>query len=430
MDARGEPDSPSGWRVTAGLAVVLAFGLTAVLGSCFSLFVQPMQDDNGWSRADVALGLSATSIIAPLVAPLTGWILDRVPLRPFVLVGIVLQALNVMALGAVGGSPTTFYLTMGALIITGAGASYVVASKILQGWFDRYRGRAMGAMFACQGIGMMILPPVAQWMIVHVGWRQAFVALGLVMLVPTFVAALLLVFERVPSSRRESDARSTVRPDAAPLPTMLDLLRLRVWWFLAAWNALFAFAVGGISFQLAPLFADKGVSPGTIGLALSVGAAGRMIGDLMAGALVDRFEARFVAATTMLVPIAAFAMFGFGHGAVIALVAGFVLGLASGADGCLSSYLPQKYFHPDVYGQAFMTQALAGSIGSGFAPYLGALLFEKSGGYELPLAVGAVAFALASLAALGLPRVKSSTSASAPVGIASNELSEAGHALR
>lgn len=405
MSAEHPPiDGVLGWRTVAGLSVLLAFGVTAVLGSTLSLFLAPIEQETGWSRTTIALGLSATAFIAPVVAPVTGWLIDRVSLRPFVLIGVVLQALNIAAFGLVGGNPWTFYVTMGALIFTGAGASYVVASKILQGWFDCYRGRAMGIMFAVQGIGMAVLPPIAQALIEHVGWRGAFFSLGLIMVVPCLVAATCLVFERVPAQVRADDRERLRNSEAIQLPGLFHMLRMPRWWILSLWNLLFAFAVGGLFFQLAPLVQSRGVTPTQVAYALSAMAGGRMAGDLLAGVFVDRYQARLVACFTMLVPLAALAMLAFGNGAFFVFSAMIVLGITSGADGCLSSYLPQRYFHPEVYGQAFMSQAVIGAIGGGFAPYVSALLFEGTGGYEWPIVVAAVAFAGAALSALALPQ--------------------------
>ena len=70
------PDSAASWRTLAGSGVLAMFGVSALYGSTFGLFLLPLQQGLGWSRGEIAFSLTLATLFTPLVAPLTGWVID------------------------------------------------------------------------------------------------------------------------------------------------------------------------------------------------------------------------------------------------------------------------------------------------------------------------------------------------------------------
>ena len=58
------------------------------------------------------------------------------------------------------------------------GASGVAYSRVIFGWFDRLRGRALGTMLAGGMVSAIVLPPIVVRIIRTFGWRTAWVVLG------------------------------------------------------------------------------------------------------------------------------------------------------------------------------------------------------------------------------------------------------------
>jgi MFS family permease len=137
-----------------------------------------LQQSLGWSRGEIAFALTLATLFTPLVAPLTGWVVDKVPLRPLILVGVVLQSLNFAAFSMMEGSVWVYYGLCLALMVTAAGASLLTLAKLVQGWFDRSLGRALGLLFACGGVGGILHPLWTQAVITQFGWRQAFMVMA------------------------------------------------------------------------------------------------------------------------------------------------------------------------------------------------------------------------------------------------------------
>ncbi len=387
----------------AGGSLAFVFGVPALFGSTFGLFMVPLQQSQGWSRAEIAFSLTLTTFVAWFAVLISGWLMDHVRLRPLLVVGVLLGAANLAAFSLIGADVWTFYGLVVALAFTSMGASPLALSKIVQGWFDKRLGTALGMLYACGAVGGVLHPLIMSSVIAGAGWRQAFLLMGAMALAGGLVAALWLI--------REPPVVTTALPAAAPTATaatgarspMIAFLGDATWWKLALWNFLFAMGGGFIMIHVASLLHDRGATPGQIGAALGVIGASHFAGNLLAGWLVDRISPRRMAALLMLMPLAAALLMLKGQNYAALVVAASVLGLASGSDGSLSAFLARHYFGGKLYGQAMATQMVALTLAGGVSPWVSGLMRDRSGNYDLSLTAAALAFAAAVLAGWLLP---------------------------
>lgn len=405
-------DTRASWRTLAGCGVLAMFSVGALYGATFGLFLLPLQKSLGWGRAEIAFSLTLMSFIGPLVVPVTGWIIDHVPLRPLVLWGVVAQSINLAAFGFMQGSIWVYYLLVFLLMFTAAGPSILTLAKLVQGWFDKSLGRAMGILFACGAIGGVIHPLWVQAVISQVGWREAFMTMGALSLVIAGGVAWWNVYQAGPATGGDAPAIATVA--VAPLATPMSMaafLRDLIWWKLALFNMLFAFGTGAIFLHFAALLQDRGAAPAQAAIAMSLVAAGGFFGNLLAGWLVDRWSARWLAVLLMLAPMAATLILYSGGSVGVAIAAGALLGLCSGGDNSLSIFLARRYFHPGIFGRASATQMIAATLGGGVSPWLAGMVHDRTGNYDLALLIAAGAFGAAALAAAWLPESRDAAGA-------------------
>ena len=390
-------DSPTSWRVLAGGGLAFVFGVPALFGSTFGLFMVPLQQSQGWSRGDIAFSLTLTTFVAWFAVLLSGWLMDHVRLRPLLFVGIALGAANLAAFSLIGANIWTFYVLVVALAFTSMGASPLALSKIVQGWFDKRVGTALGILYACGAVGGVLHPLTVTAVIAASSWRAGFVAIGAMALVGGLVAAVALIREPPVA------VSAPVVTVAAAKAPMIAFLGNATWWKLALWNFLFAMGGGFITIHFASLLHDRGASAAQIGVALSLLGASHFAGNLLAGCLVDRISPRRMAALLMLMPFAAALLMLKGQGYAALVVAAAVLGLASGSDGSLSAFLARHYFGGKLFGQAMATQMVALTLAGGVSPWLSGLMRDRSGNYDLSLMAAAAAFAAAVVAGWLLP---------------------------
>lgn len=388
--------------------MVALFGVTALYGSTFGLMMKPIQQELGWSRGDISFALTLLTFVGLAAAPALGWLIDHVPLRPLILWGVVLQSLSLAGFGLMQGGVWVYYTLCIVMVITSSGASMLTLSKLLQTWFDKSFGRSLGILFALITVGGVVHPQIVRLVIEHASWREAFFVMGGMSLVLGGGAALWLVHEpkKVEPSAASREAEiSGAAPTSSPI-SMRAFLSDRIWWILAVWNMLFAFAIGCIGLHLAPMMQDRGLSLAQAATAISIVGMGGFFGNLMAGWLVDRVSATRLARIFVLAPMGAVLLLYWGSGVPAALTAALLLGIFNGGDHALSVFLARRYFSAETFGRASATQQLATACGGGIAPWLSGLIHDRTGSYDLALMMSIGAFILAVGSAWMLPEFR------------------------
>ena len=404
-------DSRASWRVLAGCCLVGIFGVTSLYGSTFGLMMLPMQKELGWSRGDITFALTLMTLVGPAILPLVGWVIDHVRLRPLILWGVVLQSASLAGFGFMQGSVWVYYVLSLVMIFTASGASVLTLSKLLQLWFDKALGRALGILFAVGAVGSVIHPQVVGFVIRQASWREAFMTMGAMSLVFGGLAAWLLLREPPPRAGRPAPAPAHTLAEAgpqtaAPPLSMRDFLKDPIWWKLGVWNMLFGLAAAGTLVHFAALMQDRGLSLAQAATAMSLVGAGGFVGNLAAGWLIDRTSATRLARLFVLAPLGATVMLYFGSGLSVAIAAAVLLGMFNAGDHSLSVFLARRYFSSENFGRASATQQVATSLGAGTAPWLMGMIHDRTGSYDAAMMLAMGAFVLAAVAAWLLPAAR------------------------
>src|SRR6185295_669131 len=157
-----------------------AFAVTFVgFGSAytFSAFVGPLQQEFGASRGSVSLVFSLAGFLYFSLGIVSGPLADRWGSRRLAIIGMILTGAGLAAASA-ARSLVEVYLAYGLGVGLGVGCSYVPAVGAVQRWFVRRRGLASGLAVSGIGVGTLVMPPLASFLIDHLGWRTAYLVLG------------------------------------------------------------------------------------------------------------------------------------------------------------------------------------------------------------------------------------------------------------
>ncbi|HVY94115.1 MAG TPA: MFS transporter, partial [Bryobacteraceae bacterium] len=186
-------DSPPLWknRWTQLALSALATVMLASLQYGWTLFVNPIHDANGWSRAAIQIAFTILISINTWLAPFEGWLVDRYGPRPVVMVGGICAAISWVvdsrahSLPALYGAAVIGGLALGCVFGTCMGTSLK--------WFPDRRGLAAGTIAAGYGLGAaMMTVPIAR-MIHTSGYRQTFFTFGLIQGAVIFLLGIALV---------------------------------------------------------------------------------------------------------------------------------------------------------------------------------------------------------------------------------------------
>jgi MFS family permease len=281
----------------------------------------------------------------------------------------------------------------------GIGFTLVPAIAAVQRWFVRRRALASGIAVAGIGVGTLVLPPIAAQLIAGLGWRGAWVVLGLAILVVGSAAAWFVdnAPERHgflpdggvvgPGAQATGGAVAgfSVREAVLSRPFMLLYLSIVTIWI----GASIPFA------HLVPFAEDHGISRGTAVAVFSLVGIGSTLGRFLLGGFADRLGRRRSLALV------------FGGLAVMQVwwlmattawqlaVFAFVFGTCYGGFVALYPALTVDYFGGRNASGIIGLLYTAGAGGSFLGPVLAGNAFDLFGSYTVPIAVGAASALLA-----------------------------------
>jgi MFS family permease len=229
-----------GWVIAGALFAVLLL----VFGSGYltsGVFVTPLVEYFGWSRAKVA-GLPALlAISAGVSAPLVGWLLDRLETRVVMGAGAIIAGASLMLASRANSYPPILvaYLLLGVGLTA---ATLLPASMVIANWFGARRGLAMGITMSGTTAGGVAMTLVASHGIARGGWRLGYQLLSLPMLLVATPLVWFLVRTSPHTEHRASAAEAVSR---LPGLEVSDALRSRSFWMLSLANFCFAFNGAG-----------------------------------------------------------------------------------------------------------------------------------------------------------------------------------------
>ena len=290
---------------------VAAVAFVALIGAAGfraapSVLMVPLQDEFGWSRAELSLAVGVNLVLFGLVAPFAAALMDRFGLRRVTACALVLVATGT-ALATLATQSWHLVLTWGVLVGAGAGSmALVFAATVANRWFVRRRGLVMGVLTAGNATGQLVFLPVVAAVDQAVGWRVAsFVIAACALLVVPLVVLLLRDRPQdlgvLPYGADPSDPPEPVLPGRGAarraVQGLVTAARTRTFWALFAGFAICGATTNGlIGTHFVPAAHDHGMAQTTAAGLLAVVGLFDIVGTIASGWLTDRFDPRILLA--------------------------------------------------------------------------------------------------------------------------------------
>lgn len=361
-----------GWPGVLGASLAVGAGMTGIGFYSLGLFVQPLQAEFGWSRAEVSTAATFEQFGVALAAPLVGRLADRIGVRPIAIASYVVAPLALVLLSRTGPSVTAWYLLWLLAALAGCGTTPAVWARFVAARFDRARGLALGLMLLGSGSAAILAPALLGPFIGTHGWRSGLLAMAATMAVIGLPVALLI---------GKGDVRSTSK---GAVRGRFEANRSTATLLVVA--LLLGALVAGMIVHLVPLLIDAGTAPTQAArYAAAIGFA--VLGArILVGYLFDRFHAPYVASVFLLSPIAA-ALLLWLNGPVI--LAALLLGVAAGAEVDMLAYFTSRYARMSNYGATYGVILGLFSFGAGCGPLLFGWSVDLTGNYDTALIASA-----------------------------------------
>jgi MFS family permease len=372
----------------------------------FGLWLQPITQSQGWTRETFAFAIAIQNLAWGFFGIFAGMLADRFGAFRVLITGSVLYALGLAGM-ALSPNALLFSLTAGVLIgAAQAGTTYAVVYGVIGRQLDpARRSWAMGVAAAAGSFGQFLMVPVEGFLIDGLGWQQALLALAIVVL----LIAPLAFGLREPGfgagatpARREQTIGQALR-EAFKYPSFQLLM---AGYFVCGFQVVF------IGVHMPSYLKDKGLSPQVASYALALIGLFNVFGTYIAGSLGQRLAKRKILAAIYLGRALAIAVFLWAPLSPLSVyVFAGVMGLL-----WLSTVPPTNATVAQIFGVAHLSMLggfvfFSHQIGSFMGVWLGGLLYDRTGSYDI---VWYISIALGVFAALVNLPVREAPIARAP----------------
>ena len=393
-----------GWVVVAAAFLVMFTCFGAAYS--FPAFFDPLSQEFGATRGTVSLVFSAAGFLYFALGAISGRLADSVGPRPVVGFGMACIGLGLIA-ASFADSLAAIIAFYGIGIGIGIGFAYVPAIGTVQRWFAAKRGQASGWAVAGIGIGTMAAPPMAAWAIDLLGWRGAYVAIGLAVLALGAVATALLRASPAVMGLQPDGAAAPATPAPAGPPPGLELgavLRHPAFWLLYVAGALNCIGTFVPFVHLAPFAADQGLTRGEGVWLVGLIGAGSTLGRFVLGGLADRIGRGKCLSLVMLLSGVTLVYWIVAQGFLALAVFALAFGLFYGGFVALIPAVTA-----DLFGLRAMSSVLgvlytSVALGTLLGPTLAGWVFDSTGSYTWPILICALGCVAAAGIILRLPQ--------------------------
>ena len=375
-----------GW-VMLGVGGLAVFASGPAQSHIFSVYITPISNDLAISRTAISSAYAAATLLAAFGLPYVGRLIDRIGVRPVVLgVAILFGAAN-MAFGHVAGL-LTLALGFGALRFLGQGSLMLSGNYLVSQWFSRRRGIALSLMALGFSASMALHPPLAQWLIDTVGWRESWFWLGIltwVLLVPMIA---VLVQNRpedlglLPDGHGDPNQQSSRTLDGMNVGlTLQAAIRTGSFWIIALGLASLSMLVTGMFFHQVSVFSQQGLDAQTATRAFAISAAVMVVTMPVFGYLLDRMPTRPMFASALLIMSASLISMAWVTDLRGMIVFSVVFGLANAGLQSHYSFMWPRYFGRRHLGSIQGAAQSIGVVGASIGPLPLGLAFDLFGSY-------------------------------------------------
>lgn len=382
------------------VSVALAAGLSFW---SFGLYIDPLEQEFGWSRWEVSGGFSIALLVGALASPLIGRGVDRYGPQRVVILGAVLTAGSFLLLATTTELWQWFAYQSIAAVFRNM-MFFIPFQTLVSRWFDRKRGLAVGILGTGFSMGGFIVVPILRAVIDAVQWQGSFVVSAIVTVAVITPLALLLIRDQPADKglQPDGDAQPEGEP---PRPVVLtgltdrQALRTPLFWVIAFALMVFFFGMFGWTAHAVPYYESVGYSKWWAAQLLAIAAGSGIITRLVFGYVADRISRIEVAAMALcacltLSMLVLLVTGGSVTGVVFFLVFWFV---GSSGGPMIEPLLTARTFGLAHFASILGAIAIVSQSGQIVSPIIAGAIFDATGAYDWALVMFACSMGLSLL---------------------------------
>ncbi len=379
-----------GWYLV-GACVLITLYTGGVVHFGFTAVFEPIADEFGWGYAQISLASSLRGLEMGLLAPIMGFLVDRLGPRKLILAGSILMSLGFLLLSRVS-SIATFYGAFATLSIGMSTCTGTVLLTAVNNWFRTKAGLATGIVTSGFGLGGILIP-IVTGLVDSFQWRTAMLIIGFGIFI--IVLPLSLLVRHKPEQygyQTDGEARSALEPAEVHTPitsTEIDVsakqaLRGRPFWHVAIASLCHAFVVGAVVTHMMPYLSSLGIARSTSSLVALVLPVASIGGRLSSGWLSDRLGRRHIFAASFVLMTAGLFLFSQVTAGMMWLVVPFIIAFSLGWGCSVTSRIAvlREYFGRGSFGTILGFTSGIMMLGNIAGAPLAGWVFDNWGSYQ------------------------------------------------
>ncbi|MBN1663902.1 MAG: MFS transporter [Deltaproteobacteria bacterium] len=414
----GKPGFYGWWNV--GLLFFVYMVILGIVFYGFNVIFPAMIEAQGWGRGEAAWAHTAKGVLSAFLTPLVALFINRRGGRLSMNLGIAVVVVALVLLSTVTSKLWQWTILWGGVMPIGfAFGGALPIMTIVNFWFSKNRGSALGIVLTGASVGGFIAQPLFTWLIMYSGtWKIAWaVAAGL------SLCALAVSFriknkpedlgqyaDGISPEQAQADddaglSAAGARTYRSPIDwTVRNALKTRALWmivmaFLAQAAALYLVTVHGVLH-----LTDKGYTPMEAASFLSVLILMGGVARFPMGMLADRIEPRWILMVIFAVMAASFIGIWQAPGIMVLFVSGIAFGFSYGTCTVLFPAVLGNYYGPGSFANIFAFVAPLVVIFIAPVPVAAGYIADIYKNYDLAF-IGITAFIMAAVicSALAVP---------------------------
>lgn len=408
-----------GWYVLAASVVIELFGLGFGIFAITTVYPYIIDTFPDWSRSTVFLPTSLIILTVGLMSPVTGWILDRYPIRWLFTIGIAVQGVALFLFAHVQ-TPAQYVASSLLLGLGMSGVTILPNQVLVSRWFHARVGLVNGIVLAATALGAAIAPALITRLIEALDWRTAFEMMAAIATLPPLLVTLLIVRSRPEEmGLRPYGADAPAGAPTTPLGglSLREAVRRPAFWVFAGVIFLGGMPCYSFNKHILVFLKELGFDPVTAADHKSFFFLVSACARLLFGWLADRVDRRNLLLLQLVLIAGGYPILFLvpSHPQVL-LPALFLFG--AGYGGLLPSIpiLAVHYYGRRHLGTILGAYKIAYDLAASGAPLFTAALYDHYGSYTVPqICLTVSAWVAVGLVAFGMPhRLPSARDVPAP----------------
>jgi len=401
-----------GWIVVGVTFLVLL--VAAAVRSTPGVLMVPLENEFGWSRAEVSVALSINLVLYGLTGPFMAALMDRFGIRRMMIISLVFL-FSGLSLATLMTSVWQLDLLWGIVVGLGTGSlANVLGAMVANRWFVERRGLVIGLLTASAATGQLLFLPVLATLEVNMGWRATAWTAGLAALVLVPLVAVLMRNQPkdvglLPygATGEAPPAKPAGNPLIEPFRALALAMRSGAFWLLAGTFFICGLSTNGlIGMHLIPACVEHGMTAVTASGLLALMGVFDLIGTTVSGWLSDRWDNRWLlfwyyglrGLALLFLPYA------LGAGTIPLLIFAIFYGLDWIATVPPTIRLTADIFGKEKVGMIYGWIAAAHQLGAAVAAYQAGLMHTLFHSYQIPFVLAGVVCIIAAGLALRIKK--------------------------